>query len=109
MSIVKNKTKYKKRIVDSLIERDLKIFGAFCIEGPKRCGKTWTSSPHSNSEFLVGDSRSNFSNHLFLEGEHCTVIKRWNSKINRWMSGSSKSLECTKVYVDSKVEEGEMV
>lgn len=27
MSIVKNKTKYKKRIVDSLIERDLKIFG----------------------------------------------------------------------------------
>ncbi|RAZ68825.1 ATP-binding protein, partial [Klebsiella oxytoca] len=48
MDKVANKAKYKKRIVDSLVERYLKIFGAICIEGPKWCGKTWTSSYHAN-------------------------------------------------------------
>ena len=39
-----DKSSYKVRLVDSLIEKDLRIFGAICIEGPKWCGKTWTSS-----------------------------------------------------------------
>lgn len=38
-----------------LLKKYLKVFGAVCIEGPKWCGKTWTSSYHANSEFLVGD------------------------------------------------------
>lgn len=32
------KLEYKKRVVDSLVERYLKIFGAICIEDPKSCG-----------------------------------------------------------------------
>ena len=43
MSIA-DKKKYMKRIIDDQIERYLKNFGAVCIEGPKWCGKTWTSS-----------------------------------------------------------------
>ena len=69
MDKVANQAKYKTRIVDPLVEKYLKVFGAICIEGPKWCGKTWTSSYHSNSEFLVGDPRANFSNRLLAEME----------------------------------------
>lgn len=40
---------YRKRLVDHKIEKYLKIFGAISIEGPKWCGKTWTSLNHSES------------------------------------------------------------
>lgn len=53
---------YKKRIIDTKIELYLKTFGAILIEGPKWCGKTWTSLYHSNSEFLIADSKGNFNN-----------------------------------------------
>lgn len=33
MNKIVNKSKYKLRIIDSVIERNLKIFGAICIEG----------------------------------------------------------------------------
>lgn len=53
MKKLTNILNYKPRIVDEQVEKDLRIFGAICIEGPKWCGKTWTSSYHANSEFLV--------------------------------------------------------
>lgn len=43
MKKITNKSIYKPRIVDELVEKDLRIFGAICIEDPKWCGKTWTS------------------------------------------------------------------
>ena len=46
---------YKRRIVDEKIEKYLKTVGAICIEGHKWFSKAWTSSYHSNSEFLVAD------------------------------------------------------
>ena len=68
---------YKPRIIDKKIEKYLSIFGAICIEGPKWCGKTWSSSYHSNSEIYIGDPSGNFQNRqlaqmspsLVLEGE----------------------------------------
>ena len=50
-----NRKDYKPRIIDKTIIQYLKSFGAVCVEGPKWCGKTWTSSYHSSSEFSVGD------------------------------------------------------
>ena len=50
-----DKNNYKKRLVDAEISTYLKAMGAICIEGPKWCGKTWTSRYHANSEFLLGD------------------------------------------------------
>ena len=47
MKKITNDSTYKARIVDELVKRDLRIFGAICIEGPKWCGKTWTSSHHA--------------------------------------------------------------
>ena len=40
---------YKERLIDEKINRYIKVFGALCIEGPKWCGKTWTSLNHSES------------------------------------------------------------
>lgn len=62
MSIIADKSEYKRRVIDTTIETYLEVSGAVCIEGPKWCGKTWTSAFHSNSEFLVGAPTNNFSN-----------------------------------------------
>lgn len=43
------KKDYRKRLIDYKIDRYLKIFGAISIQGPKWCGKTWTSLKHANS------------------------------------------------------------
>ena len=43
------KQDYKPRLIDQKIERYIQVFGALCIEGPKWCGKTWTSLNHSES------------------------------------------------------------
>ena len=40
---------YKTRLIDIKVARYLRIFGAVSIEGPKWCGKTWTSLNHANS------------------------------------------------------------
>ena len=44
---------YKPRLVDDKIARYLRVFGAVSIEGPKWCGKTWTSLNHANSVSYV--------------------------------------------------------
>ena len=46
MKRIIDKSKYKKRIIDEKVESYLDLFGAVCIEAPKWCGKTWTSSFH---------------------------------------------------------------
>ena len=43
------KETYKKRLIDDKISKYLTLFGAIAIEGPKWCGKTWTSLNHANS------------------------------------------------------------
>ena len=59
---VADKKRYIPRVIDGQVKRYLSRFGAICIEGPKWCGKTWTSSVHSNSEFLIGDPAGGFQN-----------------------------------------------
>jgi len=38
----------------------MKSFGAVCIEGPKYCGKTWTSLSKSKSVAYIGSPERNF-------------------------------------------------
>lgn len=47
------KENYRERLIDKKIDRYIKVFGALCIEGPKWCGKTWTSLNHSESVAYV--------------------------------------------------------
>ena len=91
MSIV-NKELYKPRTIDAQVNTYLENFGAICIEGPKWCGKTWTSSYHSNSELLVGDPEGNFQNRqlaeiaptLILEGKTPRLIDEWQTIPALW-------------------------
>ena len=52
------KDKYRKRLIDDKIEKYLKIFGAISIQGPKWCGKTWTSLNHANSVTYMTEKSS---------------------------------------------------
>lgn len=84
--------KYLPRVIDTNIEEYLKVFGAVCVEGPKWCGKTWTSSFHSNSRILLGDPGGNFQNRklaelsptLILEGEAPRLIDEWQEVPSIW-------------------------
>ena len=40
---------YIPRLIDDKVAKYLRVFGAVSIEGPKWCGKTWTSLNHANS------------------------------------------------------------
>ena len=109
MGIIKNKDQYKKRIIDQMIETYLKISGAICIEGPKWCGKTWTSAFHSKSEFLVGDPYNAFSNRqlaelnpsLVLQGETPRLIDEWQEVPSLW--------DATRAEVDSRNKKGQII
>ena len=101
--------KYKSRIVDKNIERYLSIFGALCIEGPKWCGKSWTSSFHSNSEILLGDPTNNFQNKQMaelspskaLEGETPHLIAEGQEVVSIW--------DATRFEVDRRHKKGQFI
>ena len=54
------KNDYLPRVIDARLDEYLQTFGAVCVEGPKWCGKTWTSLHHSNSAIFIGDPAGNF-------------------------------------------------
>lgn len=109
MGILTDKKKYKKRVIDKSIETYLKVSGAICIEGPKWCGKTWTSAFHSNSEFLVGDPTNNFSNRqlaelnpsLILQGDTPRLIDEWQEVPSIW--------DATRAEIDKRHKKGQII
>ena len=90
MSLTKNG--YKKRIIDEKIEKNLKIFGAISIEGPKWCGKTWTSLNHANSVVYLNNVSNNFNERslaqmnvdLILNKEYPELIDEWQEVPAIW-------------------------
>ncbi len=97
---------YRPRIIDNKIEEYLGVFGALCIEGPKWCGKTWTSSFHSRSEIYLGDPAGNFQNRnlaelspdLVLQGEPPRLIDEWQEVPPLW--------DAVRFHVDQSSEKG---
>lgn len=100
---------YKPRIIDKKIEKYLSAFGAVCVEGPKWCGKTWTSSYHCNSEIYIGDSSGNFQNrrlaemtpNLVLEGETPRMIDEWQECPSLW--------DAVRSQVDERGQKGQFI
>ncbi len=92
MSTLITPSEYKPRLIDKTVEEYLESCGAICIEGPKWCGKTWTSAFHSNSEFFVGDPKNNFSNRelakmnpdFVLKGKAPRMIDEWQEVPSLW-------------------------
>ena len=109
MARIMDKEKYIPRIIDAAVERYLATMGAVCIEGPKWCGKTWTSSYHSNSEFMVGNPDNNFQNRalaelspaLVLEGETPRLIDEWQEVPPLW--------DAVRYTVDQRGQKGQFI
>ena len=104
-----DKSKYKPRVIDKTIIEFLATFGAVCIEGPKWCGKTWTSSYHSNSEFLIADPAYNFRNKELatisvattLEGKTPRLIDEWQEVPQIW--------DAVRYEVDKRASKGQFI
>jgi len=104
-----DKKKYMPRIIDDKIKSYLQVFGAVCVEGPKWCGKTWTSSYHSNSEVMIGDPAGNFQNRklaemnpsLILDGDAPRLIDEWQEVPPIW--------DAVRHRVDQSAEKGQFI
>ena len=104
-----NHENYMPRIIDNKIKEYLKTFGAVCVEGPKWCGKTWTSSYHSKSEIFIGDPAGNFQNRklaemspaLVLGGEKPRLIDEWQEVPPIW--------DAVRHYVDQTPQKGQFI
>lgn len=100
---------YLPRIVDKQLQEYLGAFGAVCVEGPKWCGKTWTSSYHSKSEIFIGDPAGNFQNRqlaqlspaLVLEGETPRLIDEWQEVPPIW--------DAVRYQVDQRTNKGQFI
>ena len=104
-----DKSKYRPRIIDQKLQQYLSAFGAVCVEGPKWCGKTWTSTFHSNSEIMIGDPAGNFQNRqlaelspaLVLEGEVPRLIDEWQEVPPLW--------DAVRHEVDQRAKKGQFI
>ena len=109
MEKMMDRGKYIPRLIDETVERYLATIGAVCIEGPKWCGKTWTSSYHCNSEILIGDPANNFQNRalaemspaLVLEGETPRLIDEWQEVPSLW--------DAVRYTVDKRGKKGQFI
>lgn len=104
-----DKKNYRPRLIDKRIDEYLRAFGALCIEGPKWCGKTWTSMYHSQSEILLGAPEGNFQNRrlaeispaLVLEGEKPRLLDEWQEVPTLW--------DAVRYAVDKTGEKGQFI
>lgn len=85
-------TKYRPRIADRLLKRQLEAIGAVLIEGPKQCGKTTTSKQVAKSVLLMDAPNSVQRNlslakvqpSVLLEGDTPRLIDEWQIAPNLW-------------------------
>jgi len=91
-SMTLRKSGYITRLIDAKLEEYLELFGAVLIEGPKWCGKTWTSLNHANSVIYIMDPAGNYSNRalvrmnpaLGLPGKAPRAIDEWQEVPGIW-------------------------
>lgn len=101
--------KYKKRIVDELLERKLKGKGAVVIQGPKWCGKTTTAEQISNSILYMANPEDKEQNislvdlnpSLLLTGGVPRLIDEWQIAPKLW--------DAVRFEVDHRGEEGQFI
>ena len=97
MSLRKNE--YIERLIDKKIDDYLSVFGAVSIEGPKWCGKTWTSLNHANSVVYLDEEetkeKARLSFDLILNNEKPELIDEWNLIPEIWDAIRRKCDETT--------------
>lgn len=82
------KEEYMERLVDKNIQKYLETFDAISVEGPKWCGKTWTSSKHAKSIKYLDDSETKFlaefDPELILNDKSPVLIDEWHLVPTLW-------------------------
>ena len=100
---------YKKRIVDSVLERKLKGVGAVLIEGPKWCGKTTSAEQLAKSVVYLNDPKkgsmymqlAKMSPQSLLKGETPILLDEWQLAPSLW--------DTIRFEVDHRDEEGQFI
>ena len=83
---------YKRRILDSVLEKKLQAKGAVLIEGPKWCGKTTTAEEIAASKIMLAkpDIKDHFKSLLEIDsdaalaGETPMLIDEWQTVPKLW-------------------------
>ncbi|HEY5466925.1 MAG TPA: DUF4143 domain-containing protein [Clostridia bacterium] len=100
---------YRPRLIDTELAKHLASFGAVCLEGPKWCGKTWTSLNQANSVVYIGNPENNFQNRalaelspdLVLEGESPRLVDEWQQVPSIW--------DAVRFAVDQRPDKGRYI
>ena len=83
-----NKDEYMPRLIDKNLDDYLNVFGALSVEGPKWCGKTWTSSKYAKSAVYLDDDetkeRALLDLELILNEEQPELIDEWHLVPKIW-------------------------
>lgn len=79
---------YLPRLLDEKLDEYLKVFGALSVEGPKWCGKTWTSSKHAQSAVYFDDEETKekalLDLELVLNEEAPELVDEWHLVPKVW-------------------------
>ncbi|NMW65423.1 ATP-binding protein [Mobiluncus mulieris] len=83
---------YRDRLIDSQITDLLEQFGAVCVQGPKWCGKTWSSLNQAASVTYMQDPAGGFANRnlarldpkFVLEGAAPHLVDEWQDVPELW-------------------------
>lgn len=100
---------YRPRIADAALQELLQAFGAVCVEGPKWCGKTWTSVFHSGSSTMLASPAGNFQQRqlakldpsLVLAGQTPRLIDEWQEVPEIW--------DAVRFEVDARADVGQFI
>ena len=83
-----DKSKYLPRLADEKLEKYLKVFGAVSVEGPKWCGKTWTSSKYAKSSVYLDEEetfeKASLNLELVLNEDYPELVDEWTKLPKIW-------------------------
>ncbi len=83
-----NESEYLPRLLDERLKDYLSVFGAISVEGPKWCGKTWTSCKQAKSFIYLDDEETKekalLDLELVLNEEHPELIDEWHLVPQIW-------------------------
>lgn len=83
-----NEKNYLPRLADEKLEKYLKVFGAVSVEGPKWCGKTWTSSKYANSSIYLDEEetfeKASLNLEIVLNENKPELIDEWTKIPKIW-------------------------
>lgn len=104
-----DKSNYKERIADKLLEAKLEAMGAVLIEGAKWCGKTTTAEKAAKSVIYLSDTDTFRQNmelidlhpRSLLTGEPPLLIDEWQEAPKLW--------DAVRFEVDHRNQEGQFI